>query len=929
MRRRALSTYRAKRDFTRTAEPSGSGSVLPSEQLRFVIQKHAARRLHFDLRLELDGVFKSWAVTRMPSLDPADKRLAVHVEDHPLDYGDFEGTIPQGEYGGGTVQLWDRGFWAPEGDTSAQRALASGELKFVLLGERLQGRFVLVRLRRNRDGGKRENWLLIKHGKEPVSARTIAKLQADRSVASGRTMAQIAAGRGRAPQPFMTAPAGGTRADAVWRSSRKPSAAAAASDRERNASAEPATRRRSTGAGARRAGARRTAVPAFIAPQLARLVAQPPDGAGWLHEAKLDGYRLQLRVAGGAARLFTRKGLDWSERFATLATEASALPDCIIDGELVAPDERGVPHFSALQDAIARGRTRPLLFYAFDLLHCEGEDLRGEPLSERKARLKRLLTAHALPHVHFVEHLPGNARSVLASACDLGLEGIVSKRADAPYTSGRGDAWLKSKCRAGQEVVIGGWTSDHGELRSLFAGVHRGGRLEYVGRIGTGFGRDVAKRLLARLKRLEVRTSPFAGATRRVARERTLHWVRPELVAEIESAGWTASGHIRQAAFKGLREDKPAAEVLAEEPAKTDATGRPRALRRASARPHAAMPARGAVATRGADVVLGVRLTHPDKPLWPAASGEEPISKRELAGYLAHVGEWMVPHLTGRPCSLVRAPDGIQGQHFFQRHAQPGRGSPFTAVQVSGDRQPYTQIDRVEQLVGAAQMSVVELHPWNNVPGRPELPGRLVFDLDPAPDVDFGQVIRAALELRERLEALGLHCFCKTTGGKGLHVVTPLSASERLDWPHAKSFAQAVCAQMAADAPATYLIIMAKRLRAGRIFLDYLRNDAFATAIAPLSPRARPGAPVSMPLEWSQVRAGLDPARFTLRTVPRLLAARPRLWSEYVRSARPLERAVQRLTGTRPVRTGKPGIHPLGAPRRRAARPPAHASRAR
>ncbi|TXL70605.1 hypothetical protein FHP25_33680 [Vineibacter terrae] len=734
MANRSLARYRAKRDFTRTAEPSGKTGVVPSARLRFVVQKHAASRLHYDFRLELDGVFKSWAVTRGPSLDPHDKRLAVEVEDHPLAYGDFEGTIPKGEYGGGTVLLWDRGYWTPEPGASPQAALRAGSLKFALDGEKLAGGWALVRFRR--DDGKRNNWLLIKHRDQAAQdGRGEAVLENDRSVASGRDMEQITAGEGRGPAPFMTAGRRRGKAGAVWPSNRR---------KDEDDDAAPA---------APRPGVKlpRGRMPDFIAPQLCQLVERPPEAAGWGHEVKLDGYRVQARILDGEATVKTRKGLDWSDKFPQIAKAAGTLPDAIIDGEVVALDGNGAPDFAALQAALSERDTRNLTFFAFDLLVEGEEDLRRLPLAERKARLKVLLEANARklgPSFRYVEHLESAGDAVLRSACRMSLEGIVSKRLDAPYRSGRSGAWTKAKCRAGREVAV----------------------------------------------------------------------------------------------------------------------------------------------------VMGVPISNPDKKLWPDVDGE-PATKLELARYYEAVGGWMMPHLEGRPCSIVRAPDGIAGEQFFQRHAGPGTSSLIAQARISGDRKPYLQIDRIQGLAAMAQVAALELHPWNNRPGDPMLPGRLIFDLDPAPDVGFEAVIAAARELKRRLEDLGLVPFCKTTGGKGLHVVTPLTQSRRSgpDWKAAKAFARALCERMAADSPDRYVMTMAKKARTGRIFLDYLRNDRFATAVAPLSPRARPGATVSMPLTWSQVRAGLDPRRYTLRSAPALIA-RSKAWADYADSERPLAPAIAALT---------------------------------
>jgi bifunctional non-homologous end joining protein LigD len=870
MAHRRLSTYRAKRDFKHTEEPAGDGTVAPSARLRFVIQKHAARRLHYDLRLEFDGVFKSWAVTRGPSLDPADKRLAVEVEDHPLEYGDFEGTIPAGQYGGGTVQIWDRGFWTPRGKETPEQAVAAGELKLSLAGERLRGAWVLVRLRDSRSG-KRPSWLLIKQRDAAARSGNGLLQEDDRSVASGRTIEEIAAGRGRAPKPFMRRRAT-VRANAVWNSNTNSNAAG------------------------------RARMPEFIEPALCRLLPRPPEGAGWAHEIKLDGYRLQLRVAGGHAELLTRKGLDWTERFAAIARAAAALPDCVMDGEAVALNHDGVSDFSALQAALSEGRDAALILFAFDLMYLAGRDLRSIPLEERKQELARVLQqlpAASRDRIRYLEHFTSAGAAVLESACRLSLEGVVSKRLDAPYESGRTGSWIKSKCRAGHEVVIGGWTSEGATLSSLIAGVYRGGRLVPVGRVGTGFSATKLGQLMPRMKKLARKESPF-GTRVAVPSGRQIHWLEPRLVAEIEFAGWTEGGNIRQAAFKNLREDKLAREVQAETAAPVEAV-----------KPMTPRAARGGHTRPGPAPTNGVTISNPDKVMWPDAGDGRPVTKREFADYLLAVGDWMLPHLEGRPCSLVRCPDGIDGERFFQRHAMRGLSSLISLARVSGDRQPYVQVDRIAGLAALAQIAALELHPWNCAPHRPEVPGRLVFDLDPAPDVGFDAVIEAAREVRERLEELGLESFLKTTGGKGLHVVTPFTQPRKgtLDWPLVKSFAQQLCARMVADSPRRYVINMSKRARTGRIFLDYLRNDRTATAVAPLSPRARAGAPVSMPLTWRQGREGLDPAKFTIRTAWALLQ-RSGAWEDYVDSSRPLVPAIKRLAGD----AHRPGRAPTRKP---------------
>jgi bifunctional non-homologous end joining protein LigD len=904
MAKPALTVYRTKRDFTKTEEPSGEERVAPSSRLRFVVQKHAARQLHYDLRLEWDGVFKSWAVARGPSLNPADKRLAVEVEDHPLDYGDFEGTIPKGEYGGGTVMLWDRGFWIPEGAKSTQDAFQAGDLKFTLEGDKLKGSWVLVRMRGDKFGGKRTNWLLIKHRDADSSdAGGETVLSEDHSVASGRTMQQIADGKGRRPKPFMLATSAPGKADAIWNSNRTGESskefAPPVQQPKPERQAKPGAAKSVAAKYARVAKLKRVepvtvkTVPAFIEPQLAKLADRPPDLPGWAHEVKFDGYRAQVRVEEGKAVIRTRKGLDWTERFAAIAKDARTFPDCIIDGEIVALDDHQLPNFGALQAALAAEKSDELIYYAFDLLFEGREDLRTLPLSERKARLEKFLGVQSSSsQIRYVAHLQSNAEAVLASACKIGLEGIISKKLDAPYISGRSDRWLKAKCRAGQEVVLGGWTTEAGTLRSLLAGVYRDGDLVYVGRIGTGYGREVVKTLLPKLSKLTREKSPFTGPNA-PPKESNVRWLKPDLIAEIEFEGWTSSGMIRQAAFKGLREDKDPGDVVAETASMQKSTEK----RTSPAKTRAARKKTSAAAKgSGPSTVMGVTLSKPDKAFWPDASDGKPVTKLDLARFYEQIGDWMLPHLAGRPCSLVRAPDGIEGQQFFQRHAMQGMSELFDFVKVRGDKAPYVQIDRVEALAAVAQVGALELHPWNCARNDPESAGRLVFDLDPAPDVKFDAVIAAALDIRERLEKLGLVCFCKSTGGKGLHVVTPLLEGKKaVAWPIAKNFAHLVCAQMAQDSPARYLDNMSKAKRSGRIFLDYLRNDRTATAVAVLSPRAREGAPVSMPLGWRDVKKGLDPKVFTVRTAPALLS-KLAPWKDYAAGARSLADAIKRIT---------------------------------
>ena len=722
-------------------------------------------------------------------------------------------------------------------------------------------------MKHDRDGGKRTNWLLIKHRDEYARDGNGEEVLAeDRSVASGWPMAAIAAGKGRGPKPFVMAVARAD-ADAVWDSNQ-----GLASEKRRQRKSAPSSE-----------------LPDFIAPQLCQAVARPPSGSGWLHEIKFDGYRVQLRAQGGHATLRTRKGLDWTSKFGAIADEAKSLPDAVFDGEIVALDQNGAPDFASLQAALSEQRTEHLVFYVFDLLFDGVEDMRPLPLTERKARLEAMLSARKVSkgaRIRYVEHFETGGDAVLRSACKLSLEGIVSKKGDAPYRSGRTDTWTKAKCRAGHEVVVGGWSTTDGKFRSLLVGVHRGDHFAYVGRVGTGYNEAKVKQLLPRLKALAASESPFTGVGA-PRNDRNINWLKPELVAEIEFAGWTGDGMVRQGAFKGLRDDKPAAEVETEEPAAP-----------ADAAVPVPIPARAAnrQASSVKPIVMGVVISHPEKPLWPDADDGVPVTKLDLARYLETVGPWMMRHLQGRPCSIIRAPDGIAGQQFFQRHAMAGTSNLLDLVTVSGDRKPYLEIDRIEGLAAVAQVAGLELHPWNCQSKMPDVPGRLIFDLDPGPDVPFSTVVEAAKDIRDRLNELGLIGFCKTTGGKGLHVVTPLALSRnaKLTWPAAKTFAHEICLRMARDHPERYVVNMAKKLRGGRIFLDYLRNDRMATAVAPLSPRARPGATVSMPLTWTQVKPDVDPKRFTVRTAPPLLR-KSRAWEDYCDGGRSIEVAIERL----------------------------------
>lgn len=833
-----LAEYKSKRDFRRTAEPEGRLAPRPGSS--FVVQKHAARRLHYDFRLELDGVLKSWAVTKGPSLDPAEKRLAVRTEDHPLDYGGFEGIIPPGEYGGGTVMLWDRGTWEPLHDP--HQGLAEGKLHFRLHGERLKGGWALVRMR-PRGKEARENWLLIKERDDSADAADRLLQEHTTSVASGRSMEAIAAG-----------------GSAVWRSNRR-----AADD----GAASPAAKLPEKARGRRAA---KGALPGFRPPQLATLVGEPPPGEDWLHELKYDGYRLLVAASGGTVRCHTRNGLDWTAKFPAVAAAIAGLDldSCLIDGEAVAFASDGRTDFSSLQKALTEGGA--IAFFAFDLLVDGGEDIARRPLVERKARLRERL-ASAAPPLHYSEHVRGKGEAVFAQVCTAGHEGIVSKKADAPYRGARTKAWLKVKCTKREEFVVAGWTPSARRrgFRSLILATHRNGALVYAGRVGTGFDERDLETLGARLERLAAAEPPLQEVPKAVARE--ARWVRPELVAEIAYTEFTGEGILRHPSFLGLREDKPAAEVRKEEPA--------------------AMQGASAAGDREA-VRSGIRITSPDKVLFPGQG----LTKADLVAYYEAVAETMLAYAARRPLSLVRCPQGRSRKCFFQKHDTGGFPDAMRHVMIaesSGAEEQYFYVADSAGLVAGVQMGVLEFHIWGSRIDQVEKPDRLVFDLDPDEGLDFDAVRRAAFDLRERLAALGLASFPMLTGGKGIHVVVPLV--RRALWPEVKAFARGFAQLLAAEAPERYVANMAKARRKGRIFVDYLRNDRGATAIAPYSTRVREGAPVAAPVAWEELPRLAGAAAFTVADMPERLRRRGDPWSGYGDARQALTARMRKTVG--------------------------------
>lgn len=821
-----LQTYNQKRKFDKTPEPKGEKSQASGSS--FVIQKHAARRLHYDFRLEMDGVLKSWAVTRGPSLDPNEKRLAVHVEDHPLSYADFEGVIPKGQYGGGTVIVWDQGIWTPVGD--AKKAYRKGHMEFELDGKKLKGRWHLVRMKGKPDE-KRENWLLIKAHDDQANEETDVTEEAETSVKTGRTIEEVE------KNPIDT-----------WNSKPVSSKAAKAKVVDKQPHDFPK-------------GSRKAALPKFIKPALATLKKTAPSGERWLHEIKFDGYRTQARIDRGDVTLLTRSGLDWTEKFGPAVLQAFAnlpLENAIIDGEIVVEKETGISDFSALQADLSDGRNDRFRYYAFDLLHLDGRDLQNAALRDRKALLEKLLPSNGAV-LQYSTHFEDDGDRVLQHACDLGLEGVISKIATSPYTSGRHGEWIKSKCSSGQEFVVGGFThssSSDQAIGSLALGVYENGKLRHVGRVGTGFSVETAERLLEQLRSLEQKDSPFVNKLSSLAR-RGLRFVEPELVAQVEFRGWSGDGNLRHASFHGLREDKAPKDIRREEDTVT--TGVKRESR--------------------------IKFTHPDRIYWPDAG----ITKQGLADYYEAVWDHIEPYVTNRALSLVRCPEGIDGQRFFQKHPWRGMNKAIEAPKDPKDRQgePLISIGDFEGMMALVQPAVLEIHPWGSSIKAWEKPDIITMDLDPGEDVPWSAAIDAAFTLKERMEASGLIAFVKTSGGKGLHVVAPLEP--KAGWAKVKSYAKKLATDMAKGEPDKYLAVATKSKREGRIFIDYLRNGRGSTAVAPYSTRARPGATVSMPLDWSELRDLKGPAEFTIaNTQKRISALKDDPWKDFFASAKPL-----------------------------------------
>lgn len=866
----SLEEYRRKRDFEVTSEPSGDGSHPSQGELKFVIQKHAASRLHYDFRLELDGTLKSWAVPKGPSYDPAEKRLAVHVEDHPIDYGGFEGTIPKGQYGGGTVMLWDHGTWEPL--DNARAGMHKGRLKFRLHGEKLQGGWNLVRIR------DEDNWLLIKEADE--HARPHAEFDValqDRSVTTGRSLDEIAEGD-----------------SAVWHSNREPEAAVAAELPAASKAEPPSRQKRVAAGGAKKQGSASKQVgadapapdkparkkssavvkaaaksappplPSHLGLELATLAERAPEDDEWLHEIKYDGYRLLARCEGEKVRLITRGDQDWTHKFSAVASALGAIPaGSVLDGEVTVVNPDGTSNFQALQNFLKGESDDSLVYYVFDLLFLEGDDLRGLPLLERKQKLAELLADLELP-IRFSSHVEGRGPEVLESACHMGCEGIISKRADSSYSGRRTSAWLKIKCTRREEFVVVGWTPPEGSRQhfgSLLLAQHGPDGLRYAGRVGTGFNAKSLRHIREQLEDLQQDESSLSHSLSR-AESKGATWVKPELVAEVSYAGRTDSGILRHSAFQGMRQDKAASQVKPE---------------------------------RATPTVKLVKLSHPDRVI-DSATG---LTKLHLAAYYEGVAERLLAHLKGRPVTVVRCPGGNTSPCFYQKHVKDGLPDSVGWIPVQeekdGPEERYIEIASPRALLELVQMGGFEFHPWGSAVPKLEQPDRLIFDLDPDEGLSWASVVEAALSVRNRLSDLGLESWCKTTGGKGLHVCVPLRP--RLEWDEVKAFCKALAESMARDEPRRFTSVMSKAQRKGRIFLDYLRNGRGATAVAAYSARARAGCPVSTPLAWDEVTVRLNPLDFTIQTWPERAERDRHVWSDFYGASQGLTKKIMARVG--------------------------------
>lgn len=825
-----LKEYQAKRDFTKTQEPAGAVGDRKEQALSFVVQKHDATRLHYDFRIELDGVLKSWAVTKGPSDNPADKRLAVHVEDHPLDYGNFEGTIPKGEYGGGTVMLWDQGTWEPIGDP--HEGLEKGDLKMRINGKRMKGEWVLVHMKgrdtKRKSGPARENWLLIKHRDDQALEESTLVDRFTTSVTTGRDLEGIA--KGLKPKKKTDTPA-----QAVWHSDR---------DKPVAEFAVPKSKSRAKGKGK---SGNAPALPEFRSPQLATLVDQVPDTPGWLFEMKYDGYRCLAAIAGDQVRVYTRNANDWTEQFAAIIPPLRTITDgsALIDGELCAFDDKGRTDFSTLKAHLSNGG--PLTYFAFDLLELDGEDLTGLPLTERKQKLQDLLgPADSTSLVQFSPHVEGNGLRVFETICREGHEGVIAKKADAPYRGERTRSWLKIKCIKRQEFVIAGWTTSTKKktFASLMLGTWEDGKLIYRGRVGTGFTMDSAAALQKELDARAQKDNSFSNLPREA--KRNANFVKPELVGEIAFTEMTPDGVLRHPSFQGLREDKPAAQVKVEKSAPVD-----------MAEP---VPLEAKAGVESA-AKAGVHFTSPERIVYPGQG----VTKAELAAYYAAVAERMLPYIEKRPLSLVRCPQGRAKHCFFQKHNSGSFPEVMKSVMITekdGHEEDYFYIDSLAGLLGGTQMNVLEWHLWGSRIKDVDKAERIIFDIDPDEGLGFEHVQAAAKDIAKLLEEFDLKTYPLISGGKGVHVIAPITP--KLEWPEIKAFCKGVAQLLATREPDRFVANMSKAKRKGRMFIDYLRNERGSTAIAPWSSRSRQGAPAAVPIGWDELDGIQAANQFTL-----------------------------------------------------------------
>ncbi|MFA5678345.1 MAG: DNA ligase D [Pseudomonas sp.] len=840
---RPLSEYNRKRDFQKTREPPGEAAARrrtasnTRDALSFVIQKHAARNLHYDFRLELDGTLVSWAVPKGPSLDPADKRLAVHVEDHPLSYGNFEGSIPKGQYGGGDVIVWDQGIWQPQGDPA--RAYRDGKLKFRLLGEKLSGNWTLVRTRL-RGSGDKEQWLLIKEKDHAARKRSEYDVLAER------------------PESVLS----DTMIDE--KSKKRVAASEAARSKAGSPVAQKTSAARASATRGARTSSKKVAFPDVLAPQLATLASQPPAG-DWLYEIKFDGYRLMIRFdPRGKVSLITRNGHDWSHRLSAQckALRTLKLKNSWLDGELVVLNEDGMPDFQALQNAFDTQREQAMLLYLFDAPFLGGEDLRQQPLEARRQALEQLLAQHEHPMLRYSETFEADYHSIFKSACAMSLEGLIGKRAGSPYLSRRSADWIKLKCKQRQEFVIIGFTEPKGSrtgFGSLLLGIHEGeqGELRYAGRAGTGFNQARINQLHKQLKTRVQKQPPVAG---KVPDARTATWVKPELVCEVEFAEWTSSGVIRQPVFIALRSDKPAQQITREEPMPPAQVEQIMGRRLISGK------------------VAGVRISNAQRVI----DEQSGFTKGELASFYASLCEWGMPHLSGRPVSLLRAPEGVGGQQFFQKHAErlaiPHIRHLDPALDPAHD--PYMEVNNIKALVGAVQMGTVEFHTWGARSNNIEQPDRITLDLDPDPRLPWKSMLEATELVLAVLDELGLQSWLKTSGGKGMHIVVPIA--RHTEWETVKTFSRAISRFMARQLPDRFTDKMGPRNRVGKIFVDYLRNQQGASTVAAYSVRARPGLPVSVPVAREELADLRSAAQWHVGNLQQRLAQlKEDPWADY------------------------------------------------